>query len=277
MSLAFFDTASRDDLSPSLLVPYSAPMYSRLEVSDKEIGSAFSSPGEVFSEAADGAFFSGLLQPVSFYFLRHGRSEGNASMTFQGRLDYPLDELGRRQAKAAAAWFSDKKIDSLLTSPLRRARETAAELGSAVHREPSALPSLIEVDVGIFSGIPAALAESRHPEVYREFEYRSWDAVPGAEGSAAMYARAMASWRKLRELALGGARTIVCVAHGGTLQWLIRSTFGVRTWLPLMPTANCGISQFDVEPTGPGCPAFTQWTKINFVASSVESGTKPVF
>ena len=120
--------------------------------------------------------------------------------------------------------------------------------------------------MGIFSGIDMETASALHPGVFGEFRHRSWDAVPGAEHSRSMYARAVASWIRMRELAEEGARTIVCVSHGGLIQWLIRSTFGVRTWLPLVPSSNCGISRLDLEPTGQGAPAFLQWSMINFLA-----------
>ena len=120
-------------------------------------------------------------------------------------------------------------------------------------------------------------ARLRYPEIFSEFRYRSWDAVPEAEHSPSMYRRAISSWMRMRDLAMGGAKTIVCVSHGGLIQWLIRSTFGVKTWLPLIPSSNCGISQFDVEPTGEGLPAFAQWSMINFRAPDVGVGIKPTF
>jgi broad specificity phosphatase PhoE len=250
-------------------------MYSRLELAEPLAAPPTSD--EAFAEVADGGFFASLDHPASFYIVRHGRSEGNATMTFQGRLDYPLDELGRGQAAAVAAWFSGMEVDVVLTSPLARASETAGIIASALGLTPIVVPSLVEVDVGIFSGISASQAEAEHAEIFREFEYRSWDAVPGAENSGRMYSRAIASWKKMRELAEGGARRIVCVSHGGSMQWLIRSTFGVKSWLPLIPTSNCGISHYEVEPTSAGNPAFVQWSRINYAAPHVEPGSKPVF
>jgi broad specificity phosphatase PhoE len=252
-------------------------MYSRLEIQDSNLFPGSLAAESAFAEVADGGFFASLDHPVSFYLVRHGRSEGNATMTFQGRLDYPLDAMGLRQAEAAAAWLSGIRADCVLTSPLRRAFDTAAIIAAVQGKLPQILPSLIEVDVGIFSGMAASRAEAEEAEVFRKFEYGSWDAVPGAENAERMYFRAMASWRKMRELAEAGARKVICVSHGGTMQWLLRSTFGARTWLPLFPTANCGISQYDVVPTGAGQGAFVQWSRINFSAPGLETGTKPVF
>lgn len=215
---------------------------------------------------------------ATFYILRHGQSEGNATMTFQGRLDYPLDATGVAQAKAAAAWFEDKKIDAVVSSPMKRAAVTASTVAAACGLpEPLFLPSLVEVDVGLFSGVDMETARSRHPEIFGRFQNTSWDAVPGAENSVSMYARAVESWIAMRDLASKGARNIVCVSHGGLIQWLIRCTFGSRTWLPLIPAANCGISRYDVEVLGRGKPAFVQWGLISYKVPAAGETAKPVF
>ncbi|HEY9054915.1 MAG TPA: histidine phosphatase family protein [Rectinemataceae bacterium] len=253
-------------------------MYSRLELEDSGSGGGGADRSSAFSEVADSSFFSEIPQKTSFLFLRHGRTEGNATFTFQGRLDYPLDELGMSQAEAAAAWIASRGADYLATSPLRRARQTAEAVAAALgSSSPEVLASLVEVDVGIFSGVEAGRAEKEHEAIFREFGYRSWDAVPNAETSAQMYARAMLSWKILRAKALAGARLLVCVTHGGTLQWLFRSTFGARTWLPLVPAGNCGVFEFVAEPSSPGRPAFVQWARVNFIPPGVEMGTKPLF
>lgn len=260
--------------------------YPRFELSGGEGGASFegaASPDhgglpDCSDIVVDGCFFSPILRETAFYIVRHGQSEGNATLTFQGRLDYPLDAVGRGQAQGAAEWLAGKSVDAVVSSPQRRASSTAAIIAAACGLgEPLFLPSLVEVDVGIFSGIDWETARARYPEIFGEFRYRSWDAVPEAEHSRSMYARAVASWARMRDLAVGGARTIVCVSHGGLIQWLIRSTFGVRTWLPLIPSSNCGISRLDVEPTGPGLPAFIQWSLVNFEAPGVGPGVKPVF
>lgn len=258
-------------------------MYARIELSgwDDSIssGGGGSDPSAAPDTVIDGRFFSSIPHDTTFYIVRHGQSEGNATLTFQGRLDYPLDAHGLAQAQGVAGWLAEKSVDIVVSSPQRRAAVTASTIAKACGTgEPILLPSLVEVDVGIFSGIDMETARTRHPEVYGEFRYRSWDAVPGAEHSRSMYSRAVASWTTMRELAEKGAKTIVCVSHGGLIQWLIRSTFGVKTWLPLIPSSNCGISQLDLEPTGVDIPAFLQWSMINFRAPTVGgTGVKPVF
>jgi len=59
-----------------------------------------------------------------------------------GPADPGLDDLGRRQAEAMAAWLGDEAIDSIVSSPLRRALETAAPLAER-------LGLTVEIDDGI--------------------------------------------------------------------------------------------------------------------------------
>lgn len=227
---------------------------------------------------AGGSFFAAIGHRVQIYILRHGQSEGNARNTYQGRLDYPLSERGRLQAQAAGNWLFDHHPDVVIASPMARARQTAeivAETAGYARLEFSDF--LVEIDTGIFSGMEAQDAARTYPDIQESFRVHSWDAVPGAESSASLYARAMRSWMEIRDLASAGASCIVCVTHGGLLQWMIKSTVGAHAWLPLFPMSNCGISLYEVEPNGAGRPAFVQWAALNLHPPSMPPGPKPVF
>lgn len=65
-----------------------------------------------------------MEQSVKLYLVRHGRP----SAGFGEAIDPGLDEIGREQAEAAAQALASIGPLSMLTSPLRRARETAAPL-----------------------------------------------------------------------------------------------------------------------------------------------------
>lgn len=230
------------------------------------------------SRLAGADFFAPLREETHFYIVRHGQSEGNARRILQGRLDLPLDAAGRGQAAALGAWLAGEGIDAVLSSPLVRAAETGRIVAAAAGlAAPEPRAALVEIDVGVFSGISLDEARERFPEAYVAFESRSWDGVPGAEGSGLLYERAMDAWEELRALALGGKRNIVAVSHGGFIQWLVHATFGCRSWMPLVPTGNCGVFELLVSPTRPGEPAYLQWRRLNFQAPEVHIATPPVF
>ncbi len=59
------------------------------------------------------------------YFVRHGESELNARHVFAGQTDTPLSGLGREQAQAAGIHAKLLHFDVIVSSPLKRALETA--------------------------------------------------------------------------------------------------------------------------------------------------------
>jgi broad specificity phosphatase PhoE len=80
-------------------------------------------------------------------FLRHGESAHNVH-TGEERLAEELGDLltehGRAQAAAAGAALRDAGITRLLTSPMRRATETAEAVGAALGLTPEPLPFAFE-------------------------------------------------------------------------------------------------------------------------------------
>ncbi len=201
---------------------------------------------------ADGAFFSVLTGPVDFLLVRHGESEGNAAGIFQGRQDSPLSPVGRGQAAARGRALAKAMGGSAVVycSPLSRARESAEIIArTAGIAEPRVEADLIELDTGSWTGRSWTEIQASEPGTWRRFHGESWAAIDDAERPEALYDRAMRVWTVLRDAAAAeGFRTVVAVSHGGFLQWLIRTTFGCRSWFPLVPTHNCAVSRLRVEP-----------------------------
>jgi broad specificity phosphatase PhoE len=74
--------------------------------------------------------------------LRHGQTEANAAGRLLGRAESPLTDVGIAQARAAAAAIGP--VDRVVSSPLRRARDTAACFGVDVEVD----ERWIELDYG---------------------------------------------------------------------------------------------------------------------------------
>lgn len=68
------------------------------------------------------------------YFVRHGQSEDNAAPVFQAA-ESPLSELGKKQAEKIAHRISKIDFETLISSPLRRAKETTAEITRMTGKE----------------------------------------------------------------------------------------------------------------------------------------------
>jgi broad specificity phosphatase PhoE len=102
-------------------------------------------------------------------FLRHGESAHNAHSGAEPLAEEDgdrLTECGHAQARAAGAGLVEEGATQLLTSPLRRARETAAEVGAALGLEPEVVPYAHELHGG--ESFEAAIARVRQLKVELE-------------------------------------------------------------------------------------------------------------
>lgn len=135
--------------------------------------------------------------------VRHGRTEANASGLLLGRrLDPGLDELGRRQAAALATALGG--ADRVISSPLRRTRETADLLGLPVEIE----ERWIEIDYGDLDGTPLADVPA---DMWAKWRSDTSFAPGGGESLAELGARVREAAADL--LDESAERDIVVVTH----------------------------------------------------------------
>jgi probable phosphoglycerate mutase len=146
------------------------------------------------------------------------------------RFDPPLTENGRAQAEALAARLADVEIGGCLSSPLRRARETAEALTAALRPRPciEIVDDLAEYHRGDFEHLPLGdLPDRDYASAWRDGNWERW---PNGETRAGFRARADAAAEKLRHHA---AASILVVTHGGVINELLLSLLeidgGTRT------------------------------------------------
>ncbi len=113
---------------------------------------------------------------VELILVRHGlpvRREGGA-----GPADPPLADVGAAQAQALAAWLTGEPLDAVYSSPLLRARETAAPLSASSGLEVIVREDLAEWDRDSTSYLPLEeLKQAGHPD-WHVLANRDWDAMP---------------------------------------------------------------------------------------------------
>ncbi len=85
---------------------------------------------------------------------RHGQTEHNVKKIIAGSSETPLTELGKRQAEAIAKRLAKERIDSILSSPLSRAVDTARYIGEATGLVVKLDERLRERNFGAFEGKP---------------------------------------------------------------------------------------------------------------------------
>jgi broad specificity phosphatase PhoE len=203
----------------------------------------------------------------SLYLVRHGRSRGCSADKIKGRQDFPLSHRGRIQAVQTGRWFKNRNIQTIISSPLKRAAETAEAIASRCRiPDITTLPQLTELDTGVFTGLSWSEAQSRFPEVWRQFRQKTWDGVPGAEPSSALLKRAESFWEHMFGLAESGSGNILAVTHLGIMQWIIKSTLGQKKWMPLFAAAHCGIFMLDYDTNA--AQFYCSWELLNYRAYS---------
>lgn len=239
-----------------------------------------------------------LTVPATFYFVRHGESEGNVAGKMQGHRDHSLTDLGRRQALGTGQWFADTgtPVDRVYASPLSRATETAQILAETAHfPTPESLPAAKELHTGLFTGLSFPEIKEQFPSEYAEFIVGSWEAVPEAESVRSLTGRALETWQTVVEAANSVGHTtsdggrssarasIMTVTHGGMLQWIFKTSFGAtpddaHPWMPLVLASNCSVFEFTARPVESvdrhGSPTrwyYGQWSRVNFAPADESS------
>lgn len=148
--------------------------------------------------------------------VRHGRTAANAEGLLQGRLDQPLDDVGRRQAVAVAKMVG--AVDELISSPLQRARETAEAFGQAFTLD----ERWVELAYGEFEGRPYMGVSN---EVWNHW-YEDPDYAPpgGGESLVALGRRVADAVGELLERV--GDRDIAVVTHVSPIKAAIAQVVG---------------------------------------------------
>jgi len=164
--------------------------------------------------------------------IRHAEPVRIASGKVDGPADPGLTDRGAEQAQRLAAWLAAEPIDVVVTSPLRRARETAAPLAVALGIEPVVDPGVSEYDADSDEYIPIEeLRAAKDDRWFATIEGR-WDDAGGVNPLEFQQSVVPA----LDAIAAGapGARVAV-VCHGGVINVYLAHVLGLATPLWFHP------------------------------------------
>ena len=154
---------------------------------------------------------------LRLFLVRHGQVPANREFRFVGTRDEALTEVGVREAEALARGFAHLEVDLVLSSPKRRALQTARSISPVARIE----EALVEQDFGAWEGLTrgevAELGEE-HREALRAFD-RSSDASPPDGESLSDVRRRVETL--VERLAADGVRDAVLVSHVGPIKALL--------------------------------------------------------
>jgi alpha-ribazole phosphatase len=153
---------------------------------------------------------------IDLWLVRHGETVWNRERRFQGARDVELSARGREQAAALASALAGHAFAALYTSPLGRARETAAACGAVLGLEATVAPDLREVGLGDWEGLTVDTVVERDGDGYWRWLTRPADhRPPGGEPMDAFQRRVTCALDGLGARHPGAA--VLAVTHGGAI------------------------------------------------------------
>lgn len=171
------------------------------------------------------------MKTYRIYLFRHGLTAGNFNAQYIGSTDEPLDPRGAAQLQKLCGAHPYPPVDAVFTSPLRRARQSAAILYP--NHSAIALDGLKECDFGEFEGKTAA-------ELQGDARFAKWLSgdlrarPPQGESGAEFTARVAGAFEKIVDSMLKtGVGSAAIVAHSGVLMTIL-ACYG----LPEAPSAQ---------------------------------------
>lgn len=162
---------------------------------------------------------------MEIYFVRHGQTDYNILKKYYGRTDVELNEEGQKQAREMTKFLSEISFDKIITSPLKRAYDTAkiieGDRGILIEKE----ELLCEQNFGIFEGKTYEQLQNEYPK-----ELKEWN-----EDFSNIAPRGGESFRQVRERAdkfldkLKGQKInkVLVVAHKGIFGHFFASMLGL--------------------------------------------------
>ncbi|HHW72558.1 MAG TPA: histidine phosphatase family protein [Firmicutes bacterium] len=155
--------------------------------------------------------------------IRHGQSQADLEDRHEGRADFPLTELGMRQASLLAEWCRvNYPPELIISSPMKRTSATAQLLSEATGSPLEWEPDLVEWNNGLLAGLTRAEAQARFPRPAGG--RKPHDTYAETESLIDFRARAERFWSRFTHgyILPGRYKRIALVSHGGMINLLFR-------------------------------------------------------
>ena len=179
-------------------------------------------------------------------FARHGQTEWNKEIRFQGKTNVQLTDTGRQQAQALAERLSSWPLEVVYTSPLDRAVFTATAIADRHDLTPIILPELQEIDFASWEGQSIPVLDKEQHEAFSLWRADPFFNPPkGAETWEKLHIRLT---RALKIILDTPYRRIAVVSHGGIMRALYAIFVGLnphKVWN--MDVSNCAMSGVELR------------------------------
>lgn len=189
---------------------------------------------------------------TTLFLARHGETVWHAENRYAGVSDVGLSERGYEQARRLGRWAAQAGIAAVWTSPLGRARATAAPAAEALGAEPAVDAGLRELDFGDAEGRTLAEFAARRPDAVAAFRADpAAHPLPGGEDPAAAADRGITALRRVAAAHPGGRALVV--THNTLLRLMLCALLGVplgRYRAALPRVRNCALTELRLDGDG---------------------------
>jgi broad specificity phosphatase PhoE/ribonuclease HI len=194
-------------------------------------------------------------KPTTLVLVRHGVTDATKGKLFSGGLassNPPLNDEGRSQARATGEWLAPLSgtFDALVSSPVRRTRETAEILAEFFDLEVEEEHGIAEMEFGTWDGMSFTEVHEKWPD-----ELGAWlgdleSAPHGGESFRAVEKRVLAG--RDRMVSSYAGQTVVVVSHVTPIKTLVADALGAPLEavyrMELAPASVSVISYFQGGP-----------------------------
>jgi probable phosphomutase (TIGR03848 family) len=165
--------------------------------------------------------------------IRHGRTAANTSGILAGRTSgVELDDVGMKQATEMAARIGSVPLRAIVTSPLRRCRQTAQAL-QAAHADGCRTivdQALVECGYGDWTG--RSLRDLSKDKLWRSVQQQpSAVRFPGGESLTEMSSRAVGAirgWDRRLDAEYGDQAVWAAISHGDVIKAILADALGMH-------------------------------------------------
>ncbi len=189
---------------------------------------------------------------MQLHLLRHGQTPASRENRFSGASDPPLTDTGRLMAESFGRAYAATPWAAIYTSPMTRARDTAAPLCRALGIEPVIDDALREISHGEWEGLTNAEAEARDPAAYAYWKADvAGRGAPGGEAAFAVAARAVAAVDRIKTRHPDG--NVLVVSHKATIRIITCALLGldVRLYRDRIAQPTGSLTVFQLRASGP--------------------------
>ena len=169
---------------------------------------------------------------AKLYLIRHGETDYNNALRFQGQTDVLLNRKGIEQAERVAEFFRDIPLRAIYTSNLKRASTTAEIIGRVKGIEPQETDALREMSFGIWENMNSKDIQKKYAKEWKDFFASPANIkIPQGESMSDVQKRAYPEVQRILDEYPEG--DVAFVAHGGIIRVLICTMLGLdlnRSW-----------------------------------------------